>query len=84
MVVLEAAAISVMGFLAGTALGMMNAYFLVKTAVKAVAGFDLALTFPTTMALAAVPIIIVIAAISAWLPAWKAARLQVTEAIGYE
>ncbi len=84
MVVLEAAAISVMGFISGAVLGALNSYFLVKTAVKAVAGFDLPLTFPTGMALLAIPVIILIAAAAAWLPAWKAARLSVTEAIGYE
>ena len=78
LIVLEAAAISIMGFIAGTALGTMNAYFLVKTAVKAVAGFDLPLTFPTGLAFMAVPIIMLIAA----APALADALPTVITAVG--
>jgi len=84
MVLLEATAIAIMGFVTGTITGIMNSYFVVKTAAKAVAGFDLPLVLPYRMVVVAVPLIIAIAMLSAWLPAWKAARLQVTEAIGYE
>jgi len=84
MVLLEATAIAIMGFITGTLTGVMNSYFVVKTAAKAVVGFDLPLVLPYQMVLIAVPVIIAIAMLSAWLPAWKAARLQVTEAIGYE
>lgn len=84
MVLLEASAISIMGFVTGTLTGIMNSYFVVKTAAKSVAGYELPLVLPLRMVAVAVPIIIAIAMFSAWLPAWKAARLQVAEAIGYE
>ncbi|MGE3467203.1 MAG: FtsX-like permease family protein, partial [Pyrinomonadaceae bacterium] len=84
MVLLEAMAISVIGFAAGAVTGLMNSYFLIKTAARVVAGFDLPFHFPVLLLVAAIPSVMIIALISAWLPARNAARLQVADAIGYE
>ncbi len=84
MVLLEAVVISLIGLAAGTIAGLLNAYFLVTTAARVVAGFTLRFYFPVSIVFIAIPIVIVIAIFSAWLPAMRAARLNVVEAIGYE
>ncbi|MFZ1700119.1 MAG: FtsX-like permease family protein [Pyrinomonadaceae bacterium] len=84
MVLLEAIAISVIGFAAGAVTGLMNSYFLIKTAARVVAGFDLPFHFPYLLVAGAIPSVIIVALFSAWLPARNAARLQVADAIGYE
>lgn len=84
MVLLEALAISMIGFVTGAVTGWMNSYFLVRTASKVVAGFSLPLLYPYWLMLAAIPMVVVVALLSAWLPARNAARLEVAEAIGYE
>lgn len=84
MVLLEALAISIIGFILGTVAGLMNAYYLVNTATRLVAGFTLPLVFPASMILAAVPLVLLSAIIASWLPARNAAKLNVIEAISYE
>lgn len=84
MVMLEAVAIALIGLFTGTISGLLNAYFLVKTAAQVVAGFTLPLTFPASMILAAIPVVVILAIISAWFPARSASRLNVVDAIGYE
>jgi len=84
IVLLEAVAISLIGLVTGALMGALSAYFLVNTAVKVVAGFTIHLVFPYTMVLAALPFVVIVAVISAILPAIKAARQRVVEAIGYE
>lgn len=84
MVLIEAAAIALIGLVTGLICGAFNAYFLVNMAAKVIAGFTLPLVFPVGIALAAVPVVLLLALVSAWLPARHAARLRVVEAIGYE
>ena len=84
LVLLEAVAISLIGLGAGAIAGIFNAYFLVNTAAKVVAGFTVHLVFPYSMVLLALPLVIVVAVAAALWPAIKAARLRVVEAIGYE
>lgn len=84
MVLLEAVAISLIGLAAGAVTGLFNAYFLVHTAARVVAGFSVELIFPYMMVLTAVPFVIVVAVGAAFLPAMKAARTNVVEAVGYE
>ncbi len=84
MVLIEAVAISMIGLAAGVITGIFNAYFLVYTAAKVVAGFRLQLIFPVSIVLIAIPMVIIVAILSAWLPARSASRLNVIEAIGYE
>lgn len=84
MVILEAVAISIIGLFVGTIAGVVNAYFLVNTAARVVAGFTLPLVFPVSMVLVAIPLVIFIAIVSAWFPSRSASRLNVVEAIGYE
>ncbi|MEP6848090.1 MAG: FtsX-like permease family protein [Acidobacteriota bacterium] len=84
MVLLEAVAISLIGLAAGALTGIFNAYYLVNTAAKVVAGFTVRLVFPYSMIAWALPLVIVVAVGAALWPAIKAARLKVVDAIGYE
>jgi putative ABC transport system permease protein len=84
MVLLEAVGIALIGMAAAAVFGAFNAYFLVNTAAKVVAGFTVRLIFPYSLVLTAVPFVIAVAVLSALLPAIKAARLRVVDAIGYE
>ena len=84
MILLEAISISLTGTAAGLLGGILVAYFLIHTAAKAVAGFNLPFNFPTVLVLISIPVVIAVALLSAWLPARRGARLPVIEAIGYE
>ena len=84
MVLLEAVAISLIGFVTGVIAGLFNSYFLATAAAKIIAGFTLPLVFPLWAVLAAVPVVIILAIISASLPARSVARQNVVDAIGYE
>ncbi|MGI8470134.1 MAG: ABC transporter permease [Pyrinomonadaceae bacterium] len=84
MILLEAISISLIGMTTGFLAGMLNAYFMIHTAAKVIAGFNLPFRFPLIMVLIAIPVVIIIALLSAWLPARRAARLPVIDAIGYE
>jgi len=84
MILLEAVAISLIGMATGVISGLLNAYFLVHTAAKIIAGFTLPFRFPLSMVLIALPVVILMAIVAAWFPANRAARLRVVEAISYE
>jgi len=84
VVLLEAVAISLIGLVTGLIAGLLNSYFLVTAAAKIIAGFTMPLVFPIWVVLAAVPIVIFLAIISAALPAWSVARQNVIDGIGYE
>ncbi|MGH9820309.1 MAG: ABC transporter permease, partial [Pyrinomonadaceae bacterium] len=84
MVLLEAVAISLIGLASGAVLGIFNAYYLVNTAVKVVAGFTIRLVFPYSLIWIALPLVVLVAVVSSAWPAIKAARLRVVDAIGYE
>ena len=84
MILLEAAAIAIVGVLSGTIAGMFNTYFLVKTAASMIGGFTIPYRFPMTIVLIALPLAVLIALAAAWWPARKAVNLNVVEAIGYE
>jgi putative ABC transport system permease protein len=84
IVLLEAAAISLVGFGAGVVAGLFNAYFLVRTAARIIAGFSLRFQFPISIVLITLPIVLLVALAAAWWTAQRAMRLRVVEAIGYE
>ncbi|MFL6466643.1 MAG: ABC transporter permease, partial [Pyrinomonadaceae bacterium] len=84
MVMLEAVAIGVIGLITGVITGLFSAYFLVNTAAKVVAGFTINLVFPYSITLISIPLVLVVAAVSAFFPAFNAARIRIAEAIGYE
>lgn len=84
IVILEAVVISVVGFATGVIAGLFNAYFLVRTAARLIAGFNLRFEFPLKVVLVTLPIVIIVAIAAAWWTAQRAMRLRVVEAIGYE
>jgi len=84
MILLEGVAIALIGLFAGGAGGLMNAYFLVNTASRVVSGFSLPMVIPVKLVIVAVPVMIALAVISAWVPARHASRINVVDAIGYE
>lgn len=84
IVILEAVAISVVGFATGVIAGLFNAYFLVRTAARLIAGFSLRFEFPLTVVLLTFPVVLIVAIAAAWWTAQRAMRLRVVEAIGYE
>jgi putative ABC transport system permease protein len=84
MILLEAAAIAIVGVLSGALAGLLNTYFLVRTASTMIGGFTIPFSFPVGIVLIALPIALVIALAAAWWPARKAVNLRVVEAIGYE
>lgn len=84
IVLLEAATISLLGFGTGVIAGLFNAYFLVRTAARIIAGFSLRFEFPLTVVLVTLPVVLIVALLAAWWTAQRALRLRVVEAIGYE
>jgi putative ABC transport system permease protein len=84
IVLLEAASISLLGFATGVVAGLFNAYFLVRTAARIIAGFNLRFEFPLNVVLVTLPIVLLVALAAAWWTAERALRLSVVEAIGYE
>ncbi|MFZ4629350.1 MAG: ABC transporter permease, partial [Blastocatellia bacterium] len=84
MVLLEAAAIALVGWIAGTVAGMLNTYFLVRTAASMVGGFTIPFRFPVGVVLLAIPLTVGLSVLAAWWPARQAVHLDVVEAIGYE
>ncbi|MBK9153246.1 MAG: ABC transporter permease [Chloracidobacterium sp.] len=84
MILLEGVAIALIGLFAGGVGGLMNAYFLVNTASRVVSGFSLPMVLPVKLVVIAVPVMIALAVISAWVPARHASRINVVDAIGYE
>ncbi|PYS89422.1 MAG: hypothetical protein DMF62_07305 [Acidobacteria bacterium] len=84
MVMLEAVAIGLIGLFTGVITGLFSAYFLVNTAAKVVAGFTINLVFPYSITLMSIPLVLAVAALSAFFPAFNAARIRIAEAIGYE
>ncbi len=84
MVIIEAVAIALIGYVTGVLAGLFNSYYLVTAAVRIIAGYSLPLVIPYFVMMIAAPAIILIAVISAAVPARNAARSNVVEAIGYE
>ncbi len=84
MILLESVCISMVGIFAGIIAGMFNAYCSIKISVVIIAGFSLPFRFPYTLVLISIPVVIIVALFSAWLPARQAANLDPAEAIEYE
>ena len=84
MILLEAAAIAIVGVAIGAIAGFLNTWFIVRTMAMMVGGWTIPFSFSPVMVLVALPLAIGIALIAAWWPARKAVNLSVVEAIGYE
>lgn len=84
MILLEAAAIAIVGVAIGAIAGFLNTWFIVRTMAMMVGGWTIPFSYSPVMVLIALPLAIGIALLAAWWPARKAVNLSVVEAIGYE
>ena len=84
MILLEAVAIAVVGMVAGVLKGLLDTYFAVRTGAAVLGGYSIPYYFPWTMLLAAFPVAVGIALLSAWWPARQAVSMNVIEALNYE
>ena len=81
---LEAVSIAAIGLILGIGLGVLNIYYTLGMVRRDLGGLDLDYIFPTSMALALVPIIFMSAFIAAVGPAETAVRGSLVEALEYE
>jgi putative ABC transport system permease protein len=81
---LEALTIGSIGLILGIALGVLNIYYTLGMVRRDLGGIDLDYLFPTPMALALVPVILLAAFVAAIGPAEAAVRGSLVEALEYE
>ena len=84
MVLLEAIAISLIGWLAGALAGALSTYFMVRTVGMSLAGYDVPFQYPWMMVFIALPCVVIISLLAGWFPARHAVLVPVAEAIAYE
>jgi putative ABC transport system permease protein len=84
MIVLEAVMLTIAGLIMGLLKGLCDTYFLVRIAAAILIGDSFSYSFPGSLVLLTVPVVMAVSLISAWWPARQASRLPVVEAIGYE
>jgi len=84
LVLLEAAAISIVGVLIGAFAAVLLTEFLSHIVSVALTGYYMPFYFPWALVLSSVPLVAAASLVAAWWPARRAVRMQVTEAIAYE
>ena len=72
------------GLLLGFALGAMNLYYILQIVHHDIAGMRLDYTFPVTVALALIPVILAAALVAAIWPAESVVHGSLVEALEYE
>lgn len=83
-VLYEALAVSLAGLALALPIGFMISVFLARTVAEITAGWKMPVTFPTEILSELVVALPLTTLFAAWLPARRAARLKVTEAVSYE
>jgi putative ABC transport system permease protein len=84
LVLLEAVAISIVGVLVGAVAALFNIQFMAHTVSMVLTGYTVPFYFPWIMVAYTLPVVVAASLLAAWLPARRAMKLQVIEAIGYE
>jgi putative ABC transport system permease protein len=84
LVLLEALAISLVGVFIGALAGALNTLFMSHTISIILAGYSIPFSTPWRLILVSVPVVAAASLLAGWLPARRAARTEVIEAIGYE
>jgi putative ABC transport system permease protein len=84
MVLLEAVAISIVGVMVGALAAVFNIQFMSRTVSTVLAGYEVPFYFPWALVLEALPAVVVVSLLAAWIPARHAMQMSVIEAIGYE
>jgi putative ABC transport system permease protein len=84
VVMLEGAAIGVLGLAMATVVGLSLGVFWVEMQFPALVGWDLDLYFPFRFALGAIALTLFLGGAGSFLPALRAARLPIVEALRHE
>lgn len=84
LVLLEAVAIAVVGVLVGALAALFNIQYMSHTISTALVGYNVPFIYPWRLILETLPAVIAVSLLAAWLPARRAAHMQVIDAIGYE
>jgi putative ABC transport system permease protein len=84
MVLREAAVIALIGVVAGALAAAIDIQYLCHTVSIVLAGYEVPYVFPWGVVALSLPLVLLVALLTAWLPARRAMRLEVSEAIGYE
>ena len=81
---LEALAVGTVGLMLGLALGALQLYYSLQISAEDIAGLRLSYEYPYSIALLLVPVILLVAFVSAIAPAESAVRGSLVEALEYE
>jgi|GEM_PF-300749 len=84
IVMLEAAAIGIIGLVTGVVKGVLDTYFMSRTAAGIFGGYSIPFYFSGRLLMVIVPIVMIVALAAAWWPARVAAQTNVVAAIGSE
>jgi putative ABC transport system permease protein len=84
IIMLEAAAIGLIGLVTGVAKGVLDTYFMSRTAAGIFGGYSIPFYFSGRLLALSAPIVMIVALAAAWWPARLASRTNVVAAIGSE
>jgi putative ABC transport system permease protein len=84
IIMLEAAAIGLIGLVTGVAKGVLDTYFMSRTAAGIFGGYSIPFYFSGRLLALSAPIVMIVALAAAWWPARVASRTNVVAAIGSE
>lgn len=84
IVMLEAAAIGIIGLVTGVVKGVIDTYAMSRTAAAIFGGYSIPFYFSGKLLALSVPIVLIVALGASWWPARIAARANVVSAIGSE
>jgi putative ABC transport system permease protein len=84
LVLLEAVAIAIVGVLVGALAALFNIQYMSHTVSTALVGYNVPFIYPWRLVLETLPAVMVVSLLAAWMPARRAAHMQVIDAIGYE
>lgn len=84
IIMLEAGAIGVIGLVTGIVKGVLDTYFMSRTAAGIFGGYPIPFYFSGKLLALSVPIVMIVALAAAWWPARLASRTNVVTAIGSE
>lgn len=84
IVMLEAGVIGLIGLVTGIAKGVLDTYFMSRTAAGIFGGYSIPFYFSGKLLALSAPIVLIVALAAAWWPARLAARTNIVSAIGSE
>ncbi len=84
MVLLEAFSIALVGVILGSIAALFDIEFLSRMVSTMLTGYDVPFYFPLALILETFPVVVLVSLLAGWIPARRAMRTSVIEAIGYE